>query len=117
MTSVLQPCDAGIIKAFKAHYKKYLLMDILENYDDTKTFKLLDVKAALYLIKKAWSDVSSFTIKNCWKHCDIIKEIIDNDDEATETANEKIVKENNIVITNIQEFLNQFRHKSQLEGF
>jgi hypothetical protein len=46
MTSVVQPCDAGIIRTFKAYYKKQfnnLLLDGYENnIDNSKKINILD---------------------------------------------------------------------------
>ena len=36
-TSVLQPMDQGVIRSLKSHYKKQLVMRILENYEENKT--------------------------------------------------------------------------------
>ena len=36
-TSRLQPCDAGIIAAFKAHYRKRLMRHVLAEMDDART--------------------------------------------------------------------------------
>ena len=61
MTCVLQPCDAGIIKAFKSHYRKFFLQ--------------LTIKDAIFLVAKAWSFVSETTIQNCSVKADIIDKI------------------------------------------
>jgi hypothetical protein len=36
MTSQLQPCDAGIIKSFKAQYKKILVKSFIDSYEEKK---------------------------------------------------------------------------------
>lgn len=76
-TDVLQPLDAGIIKTFKTHYRKYQLERIIEIMDEdnasTQVNQRITLKDALYFIKKAWNDVSSQTIQNCWKHTGLIQ--------------------------------------------
>jgi hypothetical protein len=70
MTSTVQPCNAGIIRTFKAYYRKRfnnLLMDGYENnIDNLKKINILD---AFRLVVPAWvEDVSPATIANCFRH-------------------------------------------------
>ena len=79
VTGLLQPMDAGIIKTFKTHYRRFLVKkavkDINENRDVTIT-----LKDAIYMAKKAWDCISPETIRNCWKHTGLIKECSSNND-------------------------------------
>ncbi len=73
MTSVVQPCDAGIMRTFKAYYKKRfnnLLLDGYENnIDNPEKISILD---AFRLAVPAWvEDVLPATIANCFHHCKI----------------------------------------------
>ncbi len=73
MTSAVQPYDAGIIRTFKAYYRKRfnnLLLDGYENnIDNPEKISILDV---LRLVVPAWvEDVSPATIANCFHHCKI----------------------------------------------
>jgi hypothetical protein len=73
MSSVVQPCDAGIIRTFKAYYRKRfnnLLLDGYENnIDNLEKINILDV---FRLAVPAWvEDVSPATIANCFRHCKI----------------------------------------------
>ena len=71
-TSILQPCDQGIIRTLKARYRNEMrrrILNEIDNEDSTanviaKKTSLLD---ALHLIKKSWADVTETTIKNCFK--------------------------------------------------
>lgn len=81
-TSVLQPCDQGIIKNFKHYYRKSIVTKIIQAFDLKKNFNmhLLD---ALHFIKQAWDEVSAKTIMNCFHHSKIIQQdedliVIDN---------------------------------------
>jgi hypothetical protein len=84
MTSLIHPCDAGIIKNFKNHYKKLLMQSLIEQYETTKRFVYPDVKSAIYKIVNAWSKVTSDTIRHCWDHVDIYKK------DEVEIENEEI---------------------------
>ncbi len=73
MTLTVQPCNVGIIRTFKAYYKKRfnnLLLDGYENnIDNPKKISILD---AFRLTVLAWvEDVSPTIIANCFRHCKI----------------------------------------------
>jgi len=73
MTSKIQPCDAGIIRAFKMHYRRRFYREILEGYElgqsDPGTINVLD---AISFAVSAWTiNVRRETILNCFRHCKI----------------------------------------------
>ncbi len=73
MTSTVQPCDVGIIRTFKAYYRKRfnnLLLDCYKNnIDNPEKISILDV---FRLAVPAWvEDVLPATIANCFRHCKI----------------------------------------------
>jgi hypothetical protein len=73
MTSAVQPCDVGIIRTFKAYYRKRfnnLLLDGYENnINNPEKVRILDV---FCLAVPAWvEDVSLAIIANCFRHCKI----------------------------------------------
>ncbi len=73
MTSTVQPCDAGIIRTFKAYYRKrfnnLLLGWLREQHRQSKKISILD---AFRLVIPAWvEDVSPTIIANCFCHCKI----------------------------------------------
>ena len=72
-TLVLQQCDAAIIRAFKAKYRKLLISHILDIIENQGEYIPIKTKQAIMLIVKAWRQVTAETIKNCWKHTGIIK--------------------------------------------
>ena len=74
MTCVLQPCDAGIIKAFKSHYWKFFLQLVEAHLNEEKIYKVT-IKDAMFLVATAWSFVSEIIIQNCWVKADIIDKI------------------------------------------
>ena len=72
LTSWVQPLDAGIIRCFKGHYRRRFCKNALERDElgeaDIYNINLLQV---LQMATAAWDDVTSKTIKNCWKHAGI----------------------------------------------
>lgn len=75
-TSLLQPLDLGIIQTFKMHYRKLLLTYILSKIDEctsaSELAKSVDVLQAIRWIGQAWSNVSSDTIKKCFRNAGIL---------------------------------------------
>jgi hypothetical protein len=69
-TSVLQPCDAGIIRSL---YKNKLVDQMVLNIEKMLELYIPDVKEALFMSRAAWELVSKDTIHNCWLHVDILK--------------------------------------------
>ncbi|KAH1246141.1 CENP-B 2 [Glycine max] len=87
MTSKIQPCDVGIIRAFKMHYRRRFYRKILEGYEvkqsDPGKINVLD---AINLAIPAWTiDVRKETIVNCFRHCKIrsASDVARNLDEST----------------------------------
>ena len=73
--AILQPCDQRIIRAVKAHYRRHMILEIIQQMDDNdeqpttacalaKKINLLDATELLVL---AWSDLEAKTIRNCWR--------------------------------------------------
>src|SRR5436189_3042124 len=67
-TSICQPLDQGIIRTFKAHYKRRWLQYQLDNYEAGEDpHKKMNVLQALRWATEAWQEgVTSTTIANCW---------------------------------------------------
>ncbi|CAE1323703.1 unnamed protein product [Acanthosepion pharaonis] len=66
--SKIQPCDVGIIKSFKALYKKELMMEMLDLLGTiTDYLKEVTLNDSFYLTAKAWEAVSEATMSNCWR--------------------------------------------------
>ena len=72
MTSHIQPCDAGIIRCFKALYRhKFCMRAInLDEAGEQNIYKV-DLLSAMSMAKEAWGAVTSKTIKHCWEHTQI----------------------------------------------
>ncbi|UYV79488.1 hypothetical protein LAZ67_17002858, partial [Cordylochernes scorpioides] len=72
MTASLQPLDSGIIKSFKAQYRKFQLQKMVKLADAHPPTELRLDYAVRYC-KMAWDSVSPDSISNCWNHTGIIR--------------------------------------------
>lgn len=63
-TSVLQPMDQSVIKSLKGHYRRKLLMELVESEGKT-TVNMLQ---AINFLSKAWEDVTPTTIQHSFRH-------------------------------------------------
>lgn len=70
-TSKLQPLDLGIIRAFKARYRKHMLKHLLTKIDScengTSLTKSISVLDAIYWIMKSWNETKDITIQKCFQ--------------------------------------------------
>ena len=77
-TSKLQPLDLGIIKTFKAHYRKFLLRYVLSKIDECQTgsevANSVNVLTAIRWISLAWDQIQEETIRKCFKKAGILSE-------------------------------------------
>jgi hypothetical protein len=72
-TSKIQPCDTGIIRTFKAYYRRQfnnqLLSRIESSVADPEKINLLN---GIQNVVATWKqDIQSTTIKNCFQHCQL----------------------------------------------
>ncbi len=70
-TTHIQPMDAGIIRVFKAHYRRFLTKYFLKFADENHPMTV-DVRQAMRFIKQSWCCVTQSTIQHCWRHVDIL---------------------------------------------
>jgi hypothetical protein len=73
-TPLIQPCDQGIISAFKAHYQREMrariiaeLGDIQDRSNASAVAKNISLLDALHLLARSWKRVSEKTIENCFR--------------------------------------------------
>jgi hypothetical protein len=78
-TSIIQLCDQGIIRTFKAYYRsairgKVLAVNNNGLHDTSRSLQANDIAKkitildAIHLAKEAWNKVSVETIRNCFRH-------------------------------------------------
>jgi len=75
LTSHIQPADAGIIRCFKAHYRRLFMNRAIDRYDCDITPALIytiNQLEAMRLADLAWREVDTSTIRHCWKKTGIL---------------------------------------------
>ncbi|QRV76993.1 tigger transposable element-derived protein [Ceratobasidium sp. AG-Ba] len=72
LTAFIQPLDAGIIRCFKAHYRRLQVQRAINRPElgESKIYHV-NVLEGLQMAYEAWSLVSPATIVNCWCHTGI----------------------------------------------
>ena len=72
LTSFVQPLDAGVIRCFKAHYRRSYCQRALDldEVGERDIYKL-NLLEAMSMARDAWNSVSSTTIEHCWNHTGI----------------------------------------------
>ena len=72
LTAFVQPLDAGVIRCFKAHYRRAFCQRALDLDDagerDVYNITLLE---SMLMAKDAWDSIASTTIEHCWDHTEI----------------------------------------------
>jgi len=77
LMSHVQLLDAGIIRNFKAHYRKMLIMRAIDRYDNDITLTSIyniNQLEVMRMADLAWHKVDISTIHNCWSHAGILPE-------------------------------------------
>ena len=73
LTSHVQPADAGIIHAMKAHYHRLTLIQSLDREEAGESDPFaIDLLTAMQFLKQAWDEVTQGTIVACWRHTGIL---------------------------------------------
>ena len=85
-TSLIQPCDQGIIRAVKAHYRRQVNRKMVigvENGMTTQEFsETITVLDAMFMLKRALFLIKPETIQNCFRKGRFI--LTDDETEATD---------------------------------
>jgi hypothetical protein len=88
-TSILQPLDQGVIKTFKAFYRKLLLKEVVRRCEGSfkdsasKEASKINVLDAILWISDAWNSVKEGTIQKCFRKAGFVLDG-GNDDENQE---------------------------------
>jgi hypothetical protein len=88
LTTHIQPMDAGIIRCFKAHFRRFTTQRALDRYNEGITpgeIYDIDQLQAMRLADLAWGKVMKDTIANCWRKSGILPtNFAPSDDEASD---------------------------------
>jgi hypothetical protein len=79
LTAHIQPADAGIIRNFKAHYRRQFVTYAIDRYDTGITpadIYNLNILQSIRMAEAAWRDVDTTTIRNCWMKTGILPDSI-----------------------------------------
>jgi hypothetical protein len=80
-TSIIQPCDQGIIRTLKAHFRRQL--DAVEKGVDPQEFsKSISILDAMFMLKRALFLVTPATIVNCFRKGKFILDENEIEDES-----------------------------------
>ncbi|XP_010419288.1 PREDICTED: CENP-B homolog protein 2-like [Camelina sativa] len=103
MTSKIQPCDAGIIRAFKMHYRRRFYREVLEGYELGQSDPAkINVLHAINFAVSAWTtNVHGETIANCFRHCKIRSRDAVSRNSEEESVCEDGMQELEVVINNL----------------
>lgn len=84
-TGILQPMDAGIIKTFKAYYKRLFLRQVVHFMDESnnleESLSKIPLIISIQMIRSAWNQVTAETINNCFFHTGIMSRQMEFNDE------------------------------------
>ena len=91
-TAKIQPMDQGVIRAFKAHYRRHLIKHVIANANVAHTADDVSVTAldAVYWIDSAWDAVTEETIQNTFRSAGFKRSTV-----TTGLAQTEIEKTNN----------------------
>ncbi|KAG0299891.1 hypothetical protein BGZ98_009673 [Dissophora globulifera] len=73
--SVERPMNTGIIRAFKACYRRLWVEWIIQEFDNNRYDSVIDYYQAFIMLGKAWSQVKSSTFVNCWRKTGIVPKV------------------------------------------
>ncbi len=73
VTSKIQPCDAGIIRSFKAYYRRCFNQLLLQRLEDNVVDpEKIDILCAIQMVVRTWTyEMKLEKIFNCFRHCKI----------------------------------------------
>ena len=88
VTSIIQPCDMGIIRSLKALYRKCMISRSISHLDSdtsitvTQLTRQVNILDAIHLLKVAWSGVKQESVTNCFAKAGFVTPITPVEEEA-----------------------------------
>ena len=71
-TLFFQPLAQGIIRSFKASYRRKYAQQLVESFNSTNTVpKPIDILQAIHLISEAWLELPPAVVYDCWQEAGI----------------------------------------------
>ncbi|XP_062578089.1 tigger transposable element-derived protein 6-like, partial [Saccostrea cucullata] len=85
-TSLIQPCDQGIIRNLKSSYRNEVVKKIIGDINKSELSandlgKPVILLNAIHVLRKAWNAVKSSTIQNCFRKAGITADQHQDSDE------------------------------------
>lgn len=92
-TGIIQPLDLGIIRSFKASYRKYQVSHLIDNMDPsllgkTNIYKSITIKNAIEMANFAWMNVKPEVIINCFNASLLFDNVVTDNNLIAEEFNE-----------------------------
>lgn len=85
-TSKSQPLDQGIIRAFKAYYRRQWLQYMVDEFDsNSQPLKTMTLLKAVRWSIQAWITLTPQTIAHCWQHSTLLSPL----PQSTEIAGQQ----------------------------
>lgn len=101
-TALIQPLDQGIIRAFKAHYRRELLSALVNSDEEMENFlKSINLKSVAYSVGLAWESITQDTIQNCWKKCSRDETVTTENCSVAEFTNSEVQSASNVLHSKI----------------
>ncbi|XP_033221100.1 tigger transposable element-derived protein 4-like [Belonocnema kinseyi] len=88
LTAKLQPMDQGIIENLRVNYRRRIIKRLLKASDEKMGLTDLNLLDAIFDLNKAWADVTSDTIANCFRKAGFVITGVEN--LATQEQNETL---------------------------
>ena len=88
VTSIIQPCDMGIIRSLKALYRKCMISRSISHLDSdtsitvTQLTRQVNILDAIHMLKVAWSGVKQESVTNCFTKAGFVTPITPVEEEA-----------------------------------
>ena len=90
VTSLIQPCDMGIIRNLKAMYRKRIIARIISVIDTgshmpvSQLIKSISLLDAMHMLKGAWLNVKQTTVVNCFAKAGFVPSPPEEEEEVDE---------------------------------